>query len=376
MDAAQETKTSNPEQAPAAEAGRDDRGTIWRRRPSLLVVLATVALLGGGISLLWASMSHKYNSGLEDLEKIIQIQSHYPDALIDPLEILDGGPGKDGIPALTNPKTIPAEEATYLKDDDRVIGVKFGLQARAYPLRILVWHENANDLVGGRPIAVTYCPLCDSSLVFDRNVGGQVREFGISGKLYRSNVLMFDRQPDAANESFWSQLQMRAVTGPAAKAGLKLKLLDSVVTTWGEWRALHPETTVLSIDTGHRRDYLGRAYASYFSNDRVGFGAHGNPERRPELNNKDRIVVAYAGGQRRIYVVRDVAAAASGASEPIQDTLGGVKLKITHLKEADSLRIEAAETDAEGRAPDVEVAYTYWFAWEELNPGVEIWSDK
>ena len=111
-----------------------------------------------------------------------------------------------GFPSLTNPKLLTVSEAIYLEDHDRVIGVRFGGEARAYPLRVLNWHEAVNDTVGAKAIAVTYCPLCDSSLVFDRDVGGEVREFGISGKLWNSNVLLYDRQKDSRQESLWSQL--------------------------------------------------------------------------------------------------------------------------------------------------------------------------
>ena len=291
-------------------------------------------------------------------------------SLIDKEEILSGGPGKDGIPSLTEPPHQKPGEATYLNPADRVIGVEIGGEARAYPLRILVWHENANDVLGGKPIAVSYCPLCDSSLVFDREIGGQVREFGISGRLYRSNVLMYDRQSDVEEESLWSQLQMRAVVGPAAEQGLAMKLLQSELTTWGDWLERHPETTVLSKDTGYFRDYDNQPYTQYFETDDVSYGAHGKPERRPDLKNKDKIVVVTAGGEQRIYVVPDVAAAV-GSRESVDDTLGGVRLRITYLKEADSLRVEAADA---AQADSVQIAYTFWFAWEELSPGVELWS--
>ena len=293
-------------------------------------------------------------------------------ALIDTNEILAGGPPKDGIAALTNPRTVGAADAGYMRANDRVIGVEIGGEARAYPLRILVWHENANDTLGGKPIAVSYCPLCDSAIVFDREIDGHVREFGISGKLYRSNVLFFDRQTNAEDESLWSQLQMKAVVGPAAKAGLKLQLLDAELTTWADWLERHPTTTVLSKNTGHGRNYDVPAYADYFATDGIGFGAHGKPKRRPDLKNKDPIVVVEAGGERRIYIVRDVAKAAGG-DRTIEDTLGGVKLRLTYLAEAESLRVEATGGDSGGETPTIHPVYTFWFAWEGLFPGVEIW---
>lgn len=295
-------------------------------------------------------------------------------SLIPPKEILAGGPQKDGIPALVDPHVIPATQASYLKPNDRVVGVVFGGEARAYPLRILVWHELANDVLGGMPIAVSYCPLCDSVMVFDREVGEQTREFGVSGKLYRSNVLMYDRQGDSAQESLWSQLMMKAVVGPAAAEGLELKALQSELTTWRDWEAAHPETTVLSLKTGHRRDYRGEAYSWYFGDDKIGYGTHGGSNRRPDLKNKDRVVVAEVGQSQRIYVVKDVVAAVAD-SEEIYDTLGGVRLQIVPLPDARSLKIsKLEESDSEGA--ELRLAYSFWFAWEDLQPGVEIWEPE
>ena len=171
-------------------------------------------------------------------------------------EVHSGGPPKDGIPALTNPRFIAASEATYLRPDERVIGFASGEEARAYPLSILNYHEIVNDRVGDLPVAVTYCPLCDSCAVFDRRTELGEREFGVSGLLYNSNVLMYDRggQP----ESLWSQVMTRGISGPAARRPLTALPLE--LTTWIEWRSRHPETSVLSSETGHRRDYRRSPY--------------------------------------------------------------------------------------------------------------------
>ncbi len=291
-------------------------------------------------------------------------------ALIDPEEIIAGGPPKDGIPALTDPQVIAAAQADYLATADRVIGVEINGEARAYPLAVLLWHEIINERVGGRPIVVTYCPLCDSALVFDRRVGGQVREFGVSGKLWRSNVLMYDRQADPGRESLWSQIRMEAVVGPAAADGLKLRLLASTLTTWGEWRRRYPATQVLSSQTGHARDYRRSPYASYFAHDGVGFGVAGKPARRPDLRNKDRVVAVEVGGSRRIYPVRDVAAAAADLGW-VEDTLGGVRLRLEPLPEAESLKVEAADPST---TVTIRLAYAFWFAWENIQPGDDLWS--
>ncbi len=230
--------------------------------------------------------------------------------LIDPDQVRRGGPPKDGIPALTDPDVLPAGEAGHVSPDDRVIGVQFNGEARGYPISILTWHEAVNDTLGGRPLVVTYCPLCRSSLVFDRSIGGQVREFGISGLLYQSNVLLYDRQSNPEAESLWSQVGMRAVTGPAARRGLELNLLPSELTTWQDWRSRHPDTTVLSPDTGHARPYDRNPYEDYFASDRLLFPVENTGTRRSDLAPKDLVAILGAGAEARAVALRDVREAA------------------------------------------------------------------
>jgi hypothetical protein len=173
--------------------------------------------------------------------------------LVPRSQLMASGMPKDGLAAMVEPNVFtPAEAAAYSKrirkshegkflvDKDRVIGVERNGEYRAYPLRIITWHEVINDTLGGEPILVTYNPLCDSTVVFDREVGGQVREFGLSGLVYNSNLLMYDRQEDPNAESLWCQLQFRAVAGPAAARGLTLDVQPAVVTHWAAWRDAHP----------------------------------------------------------------------------------------------------------------------------------------
>ena len=159
-------------------------------------------------------------------------------------QIADGGPGKDGIPAILAPRFVSAGEATFLQDTDRVLGLTQGADAKAYPIKILNWHEIVNDVVGGKPVVVTYCPLCGTGIAFDAAILGQRRSFGVSGLLYQSDLLMYDHQ----TESLWSQIGMHAVAGPLT--GEKLTPVFLEHTTWGEWRAAHPATLVLSTKTG------------------------------------------------------------------------------------------------------------------------------
>lgn len=283
-------------------------------------------------------------------------------------EILRGGPPKDGIPAITNPKILSASKATYLKADDLIIGVSIGGEARAYPLRILIWHENVNDTLGGVPIAVTYCPLCNSAFVFDRRIGGQVREFGISGLLWQSNVLLYDRQKRAKDESLWSQIKMEAVSGPAAKRGLRLKLLPSDLLRWGSWKAKYPHTTVLSDQTGFLRDYQQSPYQSYFESEALMFPAKVTRTPKDRFQNKDMIVVVQVADQKKGYAVKDVAAMGG----ELIARLGGRKIRLRHLPEADALEV----TYADGKGGRPSVAYLYWFSLRSILPDVAIFDPQ
>ena len=208
-----------------------------------------------------------------------------------------GGVTVNGIPPLEYPRHIRAAEARYLKSDHIVFGVYADGIARAYPKRILAWHELARDRVGSLELTLVYCTLCGTVIPYDSRVGGVVRTFGTSGLLYRSNKLMFD----AETRSLWSSLDGTPVIGPLVGSGLRLTMLPVVTSTWGEWKKAHPETTVLSLETGHERDYSeGAAYREYFATDRLMFGV---PRIDTRLKNKAEVLAlrlaAVAGGPSR-----------------------------------------------------------------------------
>ena len=211
-------------------------------------------------------------------------------------EIRWGGVRRDGIPPLSDPETIPAGEATYLNDSDVVFGVSFGGQARAYPKRILAWHEMVKDHVGGLSINGVYCTLCGSMIIYETEVDGEHYELGTSGFLYRSNKLMYDH----GTKSMWSTLKGRPVVGKLVGEGIQLKTRYVVTTTWGQWKADHPDTDVLSLNTGHRRDYgEGVAYRNYFATDELMFNV---PKVDKRLKNKDEVLIVRAGGVEPIAI--------------------------------------------------------------------------
>lgn len=199
-------------------------------------------------------------------------------------EVRWGGVLQDGIPPLRNPAMITVKKATYLDDDNIIFGIEVNGDARAYPKRILAWHEMFTDTIGGVDIAGVYCTLCGTVIPFKTIVGGKKYQLGTSGFLYRSNKLMYDH----ATQSLWSTVKGEPVMGPLVGKGIKLEHLGMVTTTWGEWKRRHPDTTVLSLKTGHRRDYdEGVAYKDYFSDDRLMFHT---PFKDDRLENKQEVV--------------------------------------------------------------------------------------
>lgn len=179
-------------------------------------------------------------------------------------EITWGGVPVDGIPSLDNPNMITAVNADYLAPDDLVFGIAINGDKRAYPLRIMGWHEMFNDTIGGVPVALAYCTLCGAGILFETQVEGRDHPlvFGSSGLLYRSNKLMFDRETG----SLWNQFTGQPVSGALRTSGIMLKIRPVVITTWQQWLKRHPDTKVLSLDTGYERDYgSGVVYREYFA---------------------------------------------------------------------------------------------------------------
>ncbi len=181
---------------------------------------------------------------------------------VDFADIISGGPPRDGIPALSSVQVVPVSDVTF-SEREPVLTVEIAGQIpRAYPIRYLTWHEIANDEIGGVPLAVTFCPLCNSGIVFDRRVGGQVLEFGVSGKLRNSDMIMFDRQSD----SWWQQFTGEAIVGKMT--GARLEKVVSWMESLGEFRARNPQGEVMAEPTGYARAYGANPYAGYDTSTR------------------------------------------------------------------------------------------------------------
>ena len=303
-------------------------------------------------------------------------------------EIDWGGVRVNGIPPLRDPKVVPVAEATYLKDSHVVFGLVVNGVARAYPKRILAWHEMATDRVGDVDLTIVYCTLCGTVIPFESRANGRTLHFGTSGLLYRSNKLMFDEE----THSLWSTFEGVPVVGTLLESGIALQSRAVVTTTWKEWRIEHPETTVLSIDTGYTRDYSeGAAYRDYFSTDRLMFQVSTVDTR---LRNKTEVLVMRLPdatmADRRVPVALDtqflrahrvhtftaahkrfvVVTSDNGANrvfrveetfpeQRVGPTIRDSRGQAWRVTESDLV----LESDPETRAPRVAAQRAFWFGW-------------
>ena len=241
---------------------------------------------------------------------------------IDLDELQSGGPPKDGIPALDAPRFVSAEAArAWLADPEPVVLLRVGGAAKVYPLQILTWHEIANDTLGGVPVAVTFCPLCYSAVAVDRRVetpdGPRTLDFGVSGLLRFSDLVMFDRQ----TETLWQQYTGEALVGDLV--GTTLTVLPAQIVSFAQARTLHPDAPVLSRETGFDRDYGRNPYAGYDDVERTPFLYRGAPDGR--LAPMARVVAVDAGAAYRAYPAR-----LTRERGVVHDTLGGRPVVVFH----------------------------------------------
>ncbi|MEJ2188206.1 MAG: DUF3179 domain-containing (seleno)protein, partial [Acidobacteriota bacterium] len=275
--------------------------------------------------------------------------------------------GKDGVKVLSKPTTMtPAEvdrfndqqRGKFLVPGDRVIGLTIGDEVRAYPLRLMRWHEVVNDVVGGVPIAITYSPLCDSVVVFDRGVGGEVVELGVSGYLYNSNTLLYDRRLSPDVSPLWLQLDGTVVAEGTEGTSSPLTFRLESLTTWGEWRDRHPETRVLSPVPTLYRLYKRDPYHSYFGSDLLHFPVRPRP-RPGRLHLKDRVVIVTVDGRHEAFALRDLAVAAGARRGAVEVDSRGLLLRISFDVAAGTAIVEALAEPHRLAA----TRHSFWFAW-------------
>jgi len=287
-----------------------------------------------------------------------------------PREYVVRAMNRDGVQALVTPMMIDAaevdrfnreERGKMLVPDDRVIGVEISGDARAYPLRLMRWHEVVNDVVGGEPIAVTYSPLCDSVAVFSRALDGVEVELGVSGLLYNSNTLLYDRRVGPPNTPLWIQLDGRPVAGPSPGSQPRLVPGPSTLTIWAAWRAYHPATGVLAPLPEMKRPYKRDPYHSYFGSDLLRFPVDPLPPAEG-LSLKDRLVIVTVDGEDTAISLPALAAAAGARSGSVEVMVQGLALRLRF--DAD---LGVADVEPLGE-PDrlTAVRYSFWFAWYAL----------
>lgn len=276
------------------------------------------------------------------------------DAAVPISEIRKTGVRRDGIPSIDDPKFVVAEDAEFLRDDDRVIGVHRGGIARAYPIRILDHHEVVNDVFDGEAILITYCPLCYTGMVFSAQSGDIAIEFGVSGLLYNSDVLLYDR----ITGSLWSQILSTAITGPLK--GIQLPAVPASHTTWSQWRERHPTTTVLSTDTGYRRNYRESPYYKYSRTRGLMYPVK---EKSNEFRNKALVLGIRLGTTIRAYPFDELR---KNGAETFEDVIGSQQVTIEWSETEDFARV------LDDKGAEITSIIAYWFAWYTFHPDTEV----
>jgi hypothetical protein len=243
-----------------------------------------------------------------------------PEPLVDPEDLISGGPPPDGIPPIDHPKFLAPEDVDFLADAEPVLAVEIDGDARAYPLQIMVWHEIVNDEIGGVPVAVTYCPLCNTGIAFERpTIDGELLDFGTSGKLYNSNLVMYDRQ----SGTYWAQATGQAIVGPYS--GEQLAFVPARIVSFGDWRAEHLDGLVLSRRTGSSRPYGENPYVGLDRSERP-FLFAGEPD--PRLPATSRVLAIARAGDVVAFPYETVSAGAVGSWAVVMDRVAGTWIAV------------------------------------------------
>ncbi|WP_340103753.1 DUF3179 domain-containing protein [Rhodohalobacter sp. 8-1] len=277
---------------------------------------------------------------------------------IDLDDLKAGGPGKDGIPSIDDPKFVSqADAAEWLASNEPVISLEVNGEARAYPLQILIWHEIANDELGGVPVAVTFCPLCYSAIVFDRRVDGETLRFGVSGFLRHSDMIMYDRK----TESLWQQFSGEALVGDYT--GTELTIIPSQLISFEQFRNSFPDSRVLSRNTGYNRNYGENPYAGYDDINNSPFLLD-EDELTDKLPPMEKVIGVRSGEASRAYPYSE-----TSEERVIQDVINGEPIVIFHVEgmasAMDNRRIQQSRDDgATGVFSPVVKGDTLEFKWE------------
>lgn len=291
----------------------------------------------------------------------VSLANDFTGAKVKPEDLLQGCFDQDCIPSIDKPIFESAQQAAWLKDEDRVFAIEYKGVQRAYPQRIMNWHEIVNDTLrpsSGQaiPITITFCPLCGSALAFERKVNGVITEFGVSGKLHNSDLVMYDRYEG----NLWQQITGEAIVGPAALRNEKLKRIHISTTSWGEWKKERPETEVLSRNTGHSRNYDQYPYGTYEQDDEIYFGVKNLDKKLQiktvvhgiEVNNASKAYPEEAFQKKQV----------------IDDTVGGIPIRLEQTKEG---KIKVTNLQTNEKIIPIRL---FWFAWAAFHPDTELYN--
>ena len=279
-------------------------------------------------------------------------------------DILSGGPSKDGIPSIDAPKFASVGNATFLADDDLGLLLTIGNDTRFYSFRILNWHEIVNDTVGGKPVVVTYCPLCATAVVYDRQISEGITEFGVSGFLYQSNLLMYDRSTSSRQAghipSLWNQAAGQAVVGPLTVENLKA--IRSDIVRFSTVRDQHPNARILSTDTGYRRDYSRDPYAGYERDSGTYF-----PIRKTDARLHPKAIVygIIINGTAKAYPL-----SALQKIGVTTDIIGGMNVEASYDAAKQTVTFRNTRTGQE-----IIPLYGFWFSWVAQHPETGLYSE-
>ncbi len=281
--------------------------------------------------------------------------------IVDPLvpvnEIMRGGPPRDGIPSIDDPRFVPLDQAAFLEDTDRVLGIDFAGIRRAYPIRILNYHEIVNDDFAGRAVIVSFCPLCGTGMAFSGSLDGKPLQFGVSGLLYNSDLLMYDR----ATESLWSQIEGKAISG--SMKGVELEPIPVQHTSWVDWKQRYPDSQVLSLDTGHQRNYRQTPYPGYQDSKYVYFPVTVMDRR---YHPKELVLGIEVNGKAKVYPFVELYKGAA----VFDDVIDGTTIRIVFNGDHQTAQV----FDAGGE--ELTGLIAFWFAWMAFHPDSDVYQAR
>lgn len=293
-----------------------------------------------------------------------QVQARYfdngfdlSDTLIDQSQIFHGGPAKDGIPSIDKPVFLTANKVEFLSDLDRILGIELNGITKAYPIKILNHHEIVNDYIGKQKIVISYCPLCGTGMAFNARVNGKDLEFGVSGLLYNSDVLLYDRQ----THSLWSQILSQAISGTFKST--KLQQIPLQHNQWGLWKQKHPQTLVLSEKTGFNRNYQQSPYHGYEDSESVYFPIKSLDKR---YHPKEWVVGLRINNKSKVYPFSELVKHTS----PLQDNFAGVNFNIDFNPASRSAKILDINNQ------EIPSTIGFWFAWLAFYPDSTVYQAR